>query len=241
MFGLLSSPVKSFSARGRAFASKMPSTNDKKLQQSAKLWDWFANGYSKQPIKDEQAYQKKLQVTQSYLQKSDSVLEIGCGTGGTSILHSPFVRKILATDISSKMLEIANQKASDAGVQNIEFQRTSADELQLPKQSQNVVLGLSILHLLDNKEEVIRKVHSWLKPGGLFVTSTICVGDMNATTRFFVNNIMPIGNFFGVIPRVHAFTKAELKDSLRSSGFDIEYEWQPDKSDAAVFLIGRKK
>ena len=216
----------------------MTNSNDK---STARIWDRFAAGYSKQPIKDEEAYQKKLQVTQSYLKPTDSVVEIGCGTGGTAILHSKYVRQILCTDISSKMLEIAQQKATDAGVRNVKFQQASVDQLDLPPGSQNVVLGMSILHLLPHKEKTMRQVHSWLAPGGLFVTSTVCVGDMGALPQLFFKMVVPVARFCGVIPNVYALTKEDLKDSFRKTGFEIEYEWQPDKKDAAVFIIGKKK
>jgi len=211
--------------------------NDK----GSKLWDRFAEGYSKQPIKDEEAYQKKIQVTQKYFKPTDSVVEIGCGTGGTSIIHSAYVRKILATDFSAKMLEIARQRAQEAGGKNVVFQQASVEQLELPRNSQDVVLGLSILHLLPNKEEAMRKVNSWLKPGGLFVTSTVCAGDMGASTKFLLKTIMPVAQFFGFIPNFYAFTKADLEESFRKTGFDIEYEWRPNQKEAAVFIIGKKK
>lgn len=206
-------------------------------QKNARVWDRFAQGYSQQPIKDEAAYQKKLQVTQSYLKPTDSVVEIGCGTGGTALHHGKFVRHVLATDLSANMIEIARQKAAD--VSNVEFRQASVDTLELPAASQDVVLGLSILHLLPNRNAAMRKVHGWLKPGGLFVTSTVCAGDMGAVTNFVVQRLLPIGNFLGVMPTVQALTKEQLKTSFRDAGFAIEHEWQP-KDSAAVFIIARK-
>lgn len=214
--------------------------NEEKSGQTGEIWDRFAKGYSKSPIKDEDSYQKKLKVTQQYLQPHMNVLEIGCGTGGTSIIHAPYVKHILATDISQKMVEIATQQAKDANVKNVEFCQSSIDQLDLPDESQDVVLGLSILHLLKNKDDAIAKTYRWLKPGGLFVTSTTCIGDMGAPVKLFMNTIMPIGQFFGFLPHVNVFGKKDLKESLTQAGFSIEHEWQP-KEDAAVFIIGKKK
>ena len=209
--------------------------------QSSKIWDRFADGYAKKPIADPASYQKKLQVTQQYLKPSMEVLEIGCGTGGTSILHAPHVKHILATDISSKMLEIAKTKADQASVTNVDFQQASIDELKIADGSKDVVLGLSILHLLKNKEDAMNKVYKWLKPGGLFVTSTICAAEMGFATKMFIKTVMPVGQFFGIVPNFYMFTKEELKGSMKDAGFKIEYEWQPeDKKDAAVFIIGKK-
>lgn len=247
---LLSSlPVKSFSSSSRKafFASDTRTTlstsmlpNEERSGQTSAVWDHFAKGYKKQPIKDEAAYKKKLEITQSYLKPDMNVLEFGCGTGATSIIHAPYVKKILAVDISEKMVEICKQSAQEANVKNVEFRQASVDTLDLPNESQDVVLGLSILHLLKNKDEAIAKTHRWLKPNGLFVTSTTCVGDLGATTKFFMNTVMPLGQFFGFLPHINkGLTKTELKDSLTGAGFKIEHEWQP-KEDAAVFIIGRK-
>ena len=79
------------------------------MYQEASFWDRHAEGYSKRPIADDAAYQKKLKVTREYFQPDMEVLEFGCGTGSTAISHAPFVKHIRATDISSKMIEIARR------------------------------------------------------------------------------------------------------------------------------------
>lgn len=45
-----------------------------------------------------------------------------------------------------------------------------------------------------------------LKPGGVFVTSTVCLGD---TMKFF-KLIGPVGRFLGLMPLVKVFTIADL-------------------------------
>ena len=205
------------------------------MVRSSRFWDRIAERYSKRPISDEAAYQKKLQVTHEYFQPNMEVLEFGCGTGSTAITHAPYVKHILAIDISSKMIEIAQGKADAKNVENVTFEHSSIDELSVPDQSLDAVLGLSILHLLDNKEDVIAKVHEVLKPGGIFVTSTACLGD---TMKFF-KIIAPIGKFVGLMPLVKVFTKKELEDSLTDAGFEIDYQWQPGKG-KAVFIVAKK-
>ena len=206
------------------------------MDQSAKFWDKIAERYSKKPIADEAAYQKKLQVTREYFQPHMEVLEFGCGTGSTAIAHAPYVKHIQAIDFSSKMIEIAQGKADLKSVENITFKRSSIDEFSLPDQTLDAVLGLSILHLLDNKEEVIAKVHKMLKPGGIFVTNTACIGD---TKMRFLKLIVPIGKFFGLMPLVKVFTTKELEDSLTDCGFEIDHQWQSGKGEA-VFIVAKK-
>ncbi len=161
------------------------------------------------------------------------VLEFGCGTGSTAITHAPYVKHIQAIDISSKMIEIAQSKADTKEVENVTFKRSTIDEFSAPDQTLDAVLGLSILHLLANKEEVIAKVYRLLKSGGIFVTSTACIGD----TMKYVKVIAPIGKFFGLVIKV--FTTKELENSLTDAGFKIDYQWQPGKG-KAVFIVAKK-
>ena len=197
------------------------------------FWDKIAERYSKQHIANEAAYQKKLQITRECFRPDMEVLEFGCGTGSTSITHSPYVKHIQAIDISSEMIAIAQYKADVKNVKNVTFKRSTIDEFSVPDQTLDVVLGLSILHLLDNKAAVIAKVYKMLKPGGIFVTSTACLGD----TMPFFKVIAPIGKLFGLILKV--FSTKELEDSLTYAGFEINCQWQPSKNEA-VFIVAKK-
>ena len=200
------------------------------------FWNKLADKYSRQPIADEAAYQKKLDATRGYFQPDMEVLEIGCGTGSTAIAHAPYVGHIRATDLSTRMVEIAKDKAKAAGIDNVTFEALSIDALDVPGASIDVVMPHSVLHLLEDKAQVIADIHQMLKPGGIFVSSTACIGDMMLPLRL----IIPVGRFLRLIPLVKVFSVAELKDSLESAGFEIDYEWQPKKS-AAAFIICRKR
>lgn len=206
------------------------------MDYSAKFWDRIAKRYARQPIADEAAYQKKLKVTRQYFEPSMEVLELGCGTGSTALLHAPYVKHIRAVDISSKMIEIAEEKAKAQNIRNITFEQSTIDDCSAPDQSLDMVLALSILHLLPNKEEVITKVYRMLKPGGVFVSSTACLEDSNLK---FMKYILPIGRFLGLLPLVKFFTKKALENALTDAGFSIDYEFQPGKS-KAVFIVAKK-
>jgi len=205
------------------------------MTDSSRFWDRIAARYARKPVADEAAYQKKLTVTREYLRPDMEVFEFGCGTGSTAILHAPHVKEIRAIDISEKMLEIARGKAEAAGVGNVRFEQSDIDAFSAPDGSFDAVLGLSILHLLDDRRTAIAKVYRMLKPGGVFVSSTACLGD---TMKFF-KLVGPIGRFFGVMPLVRVFTVQELVDSLEATGFAIDHQWQPGRGEA-VFVVARK-
>jgi len=210
-------------------------TTEVVMDPSAKFWDKIAERYAKRPITDEAAYQKKLQVTREYFRSDMQVLELGCGTGSTAIAHAPYVKHIQAIDISSKMIEIAQGKADAKNIDNVTFECSTIDDYSVPEQTLDAVLGLSILHLLDDREAVIGRVHKMLKAGGIFVTSTACIGD---TMKFF-KIVAPIGKFLRLMPVVKVFTTRELEDSFTAAGFSIDHQWQPGKG-KAVFMVAKK-
>lgn len=204
------------------------------MKASKEFWDKSARRYAKSPVRDEATYQKKLAITQGYFQPHWSVLEFGCGTGSTALIHAPHVKDILATDISGKMLDIATQKARDAGVENVRFQQGTLESLALEAEGFNAVLGLNILHLLEDAEAAISRAYGLLKPGGIFVSSTALVGELMILWRLLI----PAMQRAGLAPFVNRFTRQALVSMLINAGFSIEYEWQPDK--ASVFLVARK-
>mgnify|MGYP001811629952 FL=1 len=201
---------------------------------SKKFWDRIAKRYEKKPVGDEAAYQRKLATTREYFRPDMEVLEIGCGTGSTAIAHAPYVAHIRATDISEKMIEIAKGKATEAGVQNVTFEALAIEDLGVASESVDAVLALSLLHLLEDKEAVIARIHEMLRPGGIFVSNTVCLADHMKWFRF----VAPIGHWLGVFPLLRIFSRDELEAGITNAGFDIEHEWQPDKS--VVFIIARK-
>ena len=204
------------------------------MKASKEFWDKSAPRYAKSPVRDEETYRKKLAITQGYFRPDWSVLEFGCGTGSTALVHAPYVKEILATDISGKMLDIATQKARDAGVENVRFQQGTMETLALEAETFDAVLGLNILHLLENPETAIARVHELLKPGGVFVSSTALVGELMVLWRLLI----PAMQAVGLAPFVNRFSRQSLVTILTNAGFSIDYEWQPGKS--SVFLVARK-
>ncbi|MCP5144766.1 MAG: class I SAM-dependent methyltransferase [Gammaproteobacteria bacterium] len=206
------------------------------MVDSARFWDKIADKYARQPVRDEASYQFKLKKTQEYLRPDLQVLEFGCGTGSTAIVHSPFVNQILAVDCSQNMIDIARDKAAKSNVDNITFQVDTIEALQAPAESFDVVMGQSILHLVEDKDAVIKKVFELVKPGGIFVSSTACIGSGMGFLRY----VVPIFRMLGKAPYVAVFTRDELISAIRRAGFDIEFQWQPEGKMAVPFIIARK-
>jgi len=205
------------------------------MNSSARFWNRLAKRYSKKAVPDEAIYKKKLEITQGYFRPELKLLEIGCGTGSTALTHAPLVSHILAIDFSEKMIELAEAKRNSAGIQNIDFECRTIEALNAPDNSFDIVLGLSILHLLENWNETIQKTYSLLKPGGRFISSTACIADSMKALKY----IAPIGRSIGLLPELAIFTRDELAQGLCAAGFSLEQEWQPEKNQA-IFIVARK-
>ena len=199
------------------------------------FWDRLADRYAAQPVADATAYETKLAETRRHFRPDMDLLEFGCGTGSTAIIHAPHVRSIRAIDFSARMIDIARTKAEAAGVTNVSFEQGDITSMDLPTNHFDMVLGLSILHLLKDTSSVLARVHNLVKPGGFFVSSTTCIGD----TMGFLAPIAPILRSIGLLPQLTFMTQKQLRDAITDAGFVIEHDWQPNPK-AAVFIIARK-
>jgi len=199
------------------------------------FWNRMADRYAAQPIVDETAYQTKIAATARLLRPDMELFEFGCGTGSTALIHAANVRHIRAIDFSERMVEIARDKAGRAGVHNISFEVGSIEDVTLAPASLDMVLGMSILHLLKDKSAAIAKSYRALKPGGLFISSTACLSEMMPLVRF----LTPISNILGFLPHLDPMTRRQLRQAMEAAGFVVEHEWQPNRK-AAVFMVARK-
>ena len=92
------------------------------MARGSGFWNVLAKRYARQKIADPAAYERKLECTRRYLSAQAEVLEFGCGTGSTALLHAPHVRSIRAIDYSDRMIAIARAKAADQGIGNVTFE-----------------------------------------------------------------------------------------------------------------------
>jgi ubiquinone/menaquinone biosynthesis C-methylase UbiE len=179
-------------------------------------WDRIAPRYARRPVADPAAYDAKLARVRALLRARDRMLEIGCGTGSTALTLAPAVSEIVATDLSEGMIAIAEGKRADAEISNVRFLRAGAGDI-LPGAPFDVIAAFSLLHLVEDVPAVLDAVRAQLKPGGLFLSKTVCLGDANAALRLFVR----ILGLVGIAPRVTVLSKSELRHALVRAGFDL--------------------
>jgi 2-polyprenyl-3-methyl-5-hydroxy-6-metoxy-1,4-benzoquinol methylase len=204
------------------------------MADPAKFWNGIAEKYARMPVRDEAAYRRKLDETQRRFRPDMQLLEVGCGTGSTAIEHAPHVARIHATDLSPRMIEIAERKAHEAGIENVDFEAASLADVAAREARYDAVLALSVLHLVDDLDDALASIHDLLAPDGLFVSNTICLADgMN-----WLRPLLAVGRWIGKLPAVRFLDRDDLVRRVRGAGFELENEYRPDRR--TVFLIARK-
>ena len=205
------------------------------MSKTAIFWDKVADKYSQRPVPDEEVYRIKLELTQEYLKPGSRVFEYGCGTGSTAIAHAPFAGQILATDISERMIEIAQEKAAKAELKNVTFDTLDFNEETPDGAPFDMVMAHSILHLMDEPARILKKTADLLEPGGIFVTSTGCLSEKH----WFLKPVLGLMRLVGKAPFVNFFTVRTFENMVKEAGFQIVHHWHP-KGSMAVFLIAQK-
>ena len=202
---------------------------------SAEFWDRVAPGYSKQPISDTETYARKLAATQARMRPEMEVLELGCGTGSTALEHAPHVAHITATDVSAAMIGIGRAKAEAAGIGNVAFRQSGVEDFDAPDGSYDMVLALNLLHLLPDRTAALAKIHRLLKPGGFFISSTVCLSDR----LWFLRPVIPVMQWLGKAPYVSFASADQVLREAAAAGFEEEEHWTHGRTNS-LFLIARK-
>lgn len=192
------------------------------MQPAEAFWDKAAEKYAKSPISDVEAYNYTLGRMRAYLTPIDTVLELGCGTGSTALLLAANVQRIVASDISSEMIRIASEKARDQGATNVDFVAAGLFDDALGAEPYDAVLALNLLHLIEDLDSALQRIHGLVKPGGLFISKTVCQPGAGAPLRFrLMRFLIPILQFFGKAPFVRLMAADAFEARVEASGFEI--------------------
>ena len=204
------------------------------MADTTRFWNLLAKRYSRQDIGNPAAYEEKLLRTRKLMALEARILELGCGTGGTARLHAPHVAHIRAVDFSDKMIAIAQSRQRAEGIENVTFEVASIDGVA-SDQRYDMVMAMSVLHLLTNWRDAIAKAYDLLEPGGHFVTSTVVMEKGPWLMRVALAVLRPVG----LLPTMQFIGVNALRAEMQNAGFEVIDEWRPNP-DASVFMVGRK-
>lgn len=184
--------------------------------QDSRFWDDIAPKYARDTIKDMAGYERSLMRSGELIAGKD-VLELGCGTGATAIRLAPEARRYLATDFAARMIAQSEERLREAPVAPLSFRQATAESLAAEGRQFDVVLGFNYLHLVRGLSGTLQAIHALVRPGGLFVSKTACLGDMSPAIRL----LLPLMRAIGKAPFVQVFSSGDLEQAIAAQGFSI--------------------
>lgn len=211
----------------------MPSTAS---PASPAFWDRIAQRYAARPISNMDAYEQTMARTRSYLGAEDRVLEIGCGTASTALLLAPHLGHITASDISGEMVGIGREKAWNQSVPNISLVQGTLGDPALGHGPYDAVLAFNLVHLLADTAHAARQVNALLKPGGLFISKTPCLGGRFRVLAPLIAALQLVGK----APFVRYLTTRDLERRIAAAGFEIVETGDYPASPPSHFIVARK-
>lgn len=207
------------------------------METDVQFWDGIAERYSRKPIENVPAYERKLKITRTYLEPGHIIADIGCGTGSLALELAPSVGHVHAVDLSSEMLDIARRKAAKGATGNLTFHQSVLPQLpELEPGSLDGVCAYNILHLVEGRRDLLARVFQLLKPGGFLVSSTVCLGE----SRMPYGLLLAVMRWLRKAPSVQILTKQAVVDELCQAGFGNAKAFDVGAKATTLFLVATK-
>jgi len=152
---------------------------------------------------------RELTVDLAQIKPGDRVLDVGCGTGDLTMAAKALTGpdgKVYGTDASPEMIEQAQRKVDQAGV-DVTFQVDLIENITFPDNQFDIVLSSLMMHHLtdDLKREGLAEIYRVLKPGG-----RIMIVDMESSSSGSV-----FQKFSDLMIQLHGGHKA-MQDNVKS-------------------------
>lgn len=102
------------------------------------------------------------------IQGDDRVLDIGCGTGGTTrhAARAASEGSVLGVDLSAAMLAVARQRAGAEGLANVRFEQADAQVHRFGAEAFDVAIGRTSAMFFGDRVEALANIGRSLTSGG---------------------------------------------------------------------------
>jgi ubiquinone/menaquinone biosynthesis C-methylase UbiE len=202
-------------------------------------WSRFAHSYDRdgeyvvgRPIL--QAIEKRL------LQECclGEVAEFGCGTGYWTRVIAGSAQRVIATDLSDDMLEIAQDQLR--GFQNVKIQKADCARAPLPQEGFDSVLMANLLHVIDRPLRCLQEGYRILREGGVLIAIDFTGYGMRAFQKVRLG--LRYLAKWGLPPRQGRddMTPDELAILVESAGFKVQNVRLIEAGSNALYLRGQK-
>jgi SAM-dependent methyltransferase len=103
---------------------------------------------------------------------SDTILDLGCGTGRHAVILAGRGREVTGVDLSAEMLKIARRRADEAGVSGLDLQTGDVRTFRIDRRYDVALLMFAVLGYQLADEDVASTLETaalHLRPGGVLI------------------------------------------------------------------------
>jgi len=155
---------------------KLQTLPSNSLEDIRFFFDASAREYKEQHGDARRLFHYRLKIIHKILQlqKTDILLDVGCGTGQHLLALAPYIQKGIGVDFSSQMIEIArSSQQPETAPDNLIFQLDQAQFLEtIPNETADVVLCVGAFEHMPQKEQVLKQIGRVLKKNGRLLLLT---------------------------------------------------------------------
>jgi ubiquinone/menaquinone biosynthesis C-methylase UbiE len=190
----------------------------KRRRKSEKFWDRVSKrfGNSNRPM-NSPALHAIQQNADKYFTPTDMILDIGCGPGDITFEIARRTKFVYATDISEGMINSAKCRAVEQNISNTKFIRTNLIEKSFQALSFDAITAFNMLQYVTDKQQLYSAIYEYLKPQGLFISSTACLHERKSMIRFMLRGMSTLK----IGPEILFYRTSELENEIIESGFNI--------------------
>jgi len=126
-------------------------------------------------------------------------------------------------------------------VKNVTFSQATIYDERLKKESFDAILALNILHLLEKTPQVMSRINYLLKPGGVFISATPCLGQKKIMGILLVVPLFILSKT-GILTAVKFFSLSRINKVIGNRFQIIETESLslPSSLITEIFIAARK-
>ena len=199
------------------------------------FWDRIAKVYDLvESVYNGKVYRGLGRKVAELIEPSDVVLECACGTGAISRAIAQKCRKLVATDLSERMLKQVRKKCKP--FPNTEFARADILHLEYADHLFDKVVAGNVIHLLDDPHAAIAELERVCRIGGEVIIPTYVNMEKKGKANFFVRSVDRAGADFR-----RQFTYETYREFFANAGYTgVRFELIDGKMPCAVAVLTKK-
>jgi phosphoethanolamine N-methyltransferase len=128
------------------------------------------------------------------LKKGDSVLDVGCGIGGSAFhIAREYGAKVHGIDLSTNMISMAvkyQAEMEESVRKNVSFEMSDITKHNFEPNSFDVIYSRDTILHIGEKDALFTKFFNWLKPGGKLMISDYCHGDKEEHSEAYLQYVL---------------------------------------------------